>query len=282
MTNEMDLVVNNKIAGRISFQGKKSPDRLLNYNLTDATAFYSDFYSQDQNPLAKTREIQFAKLFEIINPHLKNLPAKNTLDVGCGSGGFVSFLEKNLSSEFHSFGVEPALTQETPQLKKLLLNEIPQNDVIPRKYGLISLLDVFEHFTQPQECLDQLENLLESQGLLLIKVPNKNSAFYRLAKSLRRVMPQLSGALLGRLFQIKYPPPHFFYYDLAALEEALASRFKILHRSFMSECPISGLWTRFWGIPKVLRPLAFCLGLVYRFFSFGSLNDSVVVLAAKR
>ncbi|MDZ4677681.1 MAG: transaldolase [Oligoflexia bacterium] len=286
MQKEMNLIVNNKVAARVSFQGKNAPDRLIDYDMNEALKnaekFYSEFYAQSKNPLAKTREIQFEQLIKILNPYLGQLSTKTTLDVGCGNGSFVDFLEKNLSNDFKSFGVEPALKEETAKLKKISLHEISNNNKIPQNYSLVSLLDVFEHFSNPEEGLTHLTKLIENQGLLLLKVPNKNSTFYRLGKALRGFLPPLSNLILSRLFQINYPPPHFFYYDLESLERALEPRFMILHKSFMSECPVRGLWTRFWGIPTLLRPLAICLGLIYRLFSLRNFNDAIVILAQKR
>jgi 2-polyprenyl-3-methyl-5-hydroxy-6-metoxy-1,4-benzoquinol methylase len=206
----MILFINNKPIGEISFAGKNLPDRLLNFNALDdeANAFYSDFYSSDENPLKRTREIQFKEISSRLNSHLMNLETRLSLDVGCGDGLFVSFLKRQVPS-FRCYGIEPSLPAETESLKKMPLDKVGGNSRIPTKYSVISLLDVLEHFPDPKECLCNLDGLLTQDGILVIKVPNKKSTLYRLAKMLRFFMPEVSNKIFVRLYQVKYPPRTF-------------------------------------------------------------------------
>lgn len=278
----MELSVDKKLVGRVEFLGH-APDRLVNFDQSALghLDFYTDFYADSSNPLEMTRMIQFQQIGKWLEPLLSKAYPPIHLDVGCGSGLFVQFFRTNIAPEFQSFGIDPYLSTETAYLKKMALNEVSSSLSIPKKYGVISLLDVLEHFPDPNEALNTVSDLLETNGLLLIKVPNKRALLYRAAKLLRHLLPKVSNAIFVRLYQAKYPPPHYFYFDSESLHSLLKSRFTVITKRYQSEMPLGGLLTRFWGISPSLKIFAIMAGGVLNLLSRGPFNDAVVVIARK-
>src|ERR1039457_1938775 len=97
--NEMILRIDQKAVGRLAFADGHLPDQLLQYEAPERTdTFYSEFYSIEESPLAKTRELQFKQISLRLAPYLKNLKTHLSLDVGCGNGQFVSYFKKHIGS----------------------------------------------------------------------------------------------------------------------------------------------------------------------------------------
>ena len=286
MTGSFSLYSDQQMVAQVQFNPPDNPDKLIHYQADKAKnynlKFYSDFYAQKDNPLKATREIQFFQLIKLLKTHIPNERTPHLLDIGCGQGDFVRFLENAKTLSIQAYGIEPSLSNESTNIKRRLLQEVASSHDMPQSYDIISLLDVFEHFPDTNEALTQIHSRLKPQGLLLLKVPNKGSLLYRIAKGLTSISPNLATKFFNRLYQVHYPPPHYYYFNAASLTNLISSHFEILKIQYLSECPIGGLRTRFWGIPFYLKPFAMVAGFTYRLFSLGSLNDSVVILARKK
>lgn len=273
---EFLIHVKNQTWGSIVFQDSSRSDFLKDHRVPEEKDFYAEFYAGGSNPLSKTREIQFGQIWNWLQKY--SHPQK-CLDIGCGRGEFVAFLR---GKGCESYGIEPALQSETQFLKKMGMEDVGSNASIPRLYSLVSLLDVLEHFPQTNVAIDAVSKLVAQDGLLLVKVPNKDAIFYRLAKVLRGFFPTLSAKIFYGLYQVAYPPPHFVYFSSASLRANLEKHFEVLSVHYISECPMGGLWTRFWMVPKLLRPLVILAAIFYRLLSVGKGNDGIVIISKKR
>lgn len=95
---------------------------------------------------------------------------KGILDVGCGDGLFFEKLERFGRVE----GIEMDPTGVTPggrwagQIRVQAFDESFRPD---RRYGLVLLLDVLEHFSDPLGCLRRAVELLTEDGAILVTVP---------------------------------------------------------------------------------------------------------------
>jgi SAM-dependent methyltransferase len=273
---EFVIQVKNQTWGSVVFEDSSRSDILKNHQIPEKRDFYQEFYAGGTNPLKKTREIQFQQLWCWLQ---KFSHPQKCLDVGCGRGEFVAFLRAN---GCESYGVEPALKSDSEFLKKMGIEEVAINTSIPREYSLVSLLDVLEHFPDTNETVEKVSRFVAKEGIFLVKVPNKEATFYQLAKVLRGIFPKISAKIFFGLYQVAYPPPHFVYFSAASLQASLAKHFQILAVHYISECPVGGLWTRFWMVPKFVRPLVMIAALFYRILSVGKGNDGIVIIAKKR
>jgi|GEM_PF-2294963 2-polyprenyl-3-methyl-5-hydroxy-6-metoxy-1,4-benzoquinol methylase len=273
--------------GQVLFANSSEADRLLDYDIVlfqekISPNFYSEFYSQASNPLAVTRNIQFKSIIKILAPFFNTTKKTQILDIGCGQGDFVNLIQKMHSSQVEAYGIEPSISQETERIKKLTLETLPVSENLPKSYDILTLFDVFEHFANPTDCLNQLSQLLNKEGHLVLMVPNKDSLLYRLGKVLVPVLPKLANLIFARLYQITYPPPHHYYYNTTSLTALLRPLFEVKFIGYESQLPLKGIPTRFWGVNPILKPFLIVAAVFYRLLSPNSLNDSLVLIAKKR
>ena len=271
---------------QVVFTDSSHADQLVHYKaFSNATHvnqnFYNEFYSADNNPLKVTRQIQFSSLLNVLKSHLKTPGKKTLLDIGCGQGDFIRLVQKENSFKIDAYGIEPAISQETQNIKKITLQGVQNNPDIPHNYDIITLFDVFEHFPDPHESMKTLLSLLKADGRLVLMVPNKDSLLYRLGKLLVPLFPKITGPFFARLYQVNYPPPHYFYYNATSLKSLLKPFFEVEYVGYQSQLPLRGIPTRFWGVSKKLKPFFMISAVFYRLFSPFSLNDSLVIIAKK-
>lgn len=117
----------------------------------------------------RVRRHNFKQKFKLISQESKG---SNILDVGCATGGFLSFFKQK---GWTVTGVEPdpearnfAIQQEGLQVfDEKELDHLPE-----KSFDVITLWHVLEHVPNPQQRLNQLKNLLKDDGLLVIAIPN--------------------------------------------------------------------------------------------------------------
>ena len=95
------------------------------------------------------------------------------LDVGTNMG---FFLRKAREAGYETEGVEPSealsrIARDNWNLK--IHTTFLENATLPKNnYDVITLIDVFEHVTNPKELLNTCYDLLKKDGIIAIKVPN--------------------------------------------------------------------------------------------------------------
>lgn len=135
----------------------------------------------DSNKNLFDKTYQFIKKFAI-KSKIKKLKkvhpnAISILDVGCGTGDFLTSCFKN---EFEVFGVEP-----NKQAREIALQKIKSNSIFDSfeslqkttscKFDIITLWHVLEHVPNLIEYIKTLKKLLNPNGVLVIAVPNFKS-----------------------------------------------------------------------------------------------------------
>lgn len=155
-------------ANYYSFKSLKSLKEKIIDRVRDLV-FYYDF----PKTLVDKLSIKIPNL--ALQAFLKTKPTKKAkiLDVGCGEGKFLKSIYhlgfKNI------LGIEPfALqTQEKPfSILKINLNEITD------KFDVITFNHVFEHVEDVNETLRNCFNILNKNGIVIIRVPVKDSYAY--------------------------------------------------------------------------------------------------------
>ena len=116
------------------------------------------------------RTIMFHYKFKNLKPIVK--PGGKLLDIGCGSGDFLSFMEKNF---FDVFGVENNNTALKICAKKKLKVYNSLEALSDKSFDVITLWHVLEHLPKPEEVIANIHDLLASNGVLVLAVPNFSS-----------------------------------------------------------------------------------------------------------
>ncbi len=108
-------------------------------------------------------------------------PSGKLLDVGTNMG---FFLRKAKEIGFETEGVEPspalsAIAREQFGLKihTAFLQDV---DLPEKNYDVITMIDVFEHVTDPKGMLNTCHHLLKDDGIVAIKVPNGDYNMFKM------------------------------------------------------------------------------------------------------
>ena len=96
---------------------------------------------------------------------------KSVLDVGCGTGRFLSMLPEGINK----LGIDS--NEASLSVARSLGVPVQRTEIIPtdKKFDLISLWGVFEHVKDPIELAKRCYSALNPGGYLLICVPNLDS-----------------------------------------------------------------------------------------------------------
>ena len=150
------------------------------------------------------RNITLKQKRELISKQT-GLPTGRLLDLGCGTGAFLSVMKE---AGWTVKGLEPDEKARGLANQKGLVVE-PANklfDVAPFSFDVITLWHVLEHVHELHPYMDQLRLVLEKKGCLFIAVPNYTShdaghykeswAAYDVPRHLYHFSPQSMHALL--------------------------------------------------------------------------------------
>ncbi|HCA41805.1 MAG TPA: hypothetical protein DEP28_00975 [Bacteroidetes bacterium] len=157
-------------------------------NPPDESEIYEDYYEIEYNGKDYNEKSNYPLLKEIfaINSQRKIeiLKFKNSgslLDVGCGSGLFL----KSVSDVFNVSGIDVSKKSINFAREEFGLDVSNKSldDLISdgKKFDIITLWHVLEHFNNPVEDLKKIRNLLNENGVLIIEVPNWDSIKFQMS-----------------------------------------------------------------------------------------------------
>lgn len=144
-----------------------------------ATAIDPNHVNQD-----KYREKTFVRTVSRLNSlaELRDSPRVRVLDIGCASGAFLNSVKRKYSWE--GVGLEPSVWMCNYGKKTYGLDLRPgyfsAELFPPSSFDLVTLWDVIEHISEPNQILCAVSKVLEKNGCLIINVPNSNSAAARI------------------------------------------------------------------------------------------------------
>jgi len=111
--------------------------------------------------------------------NLKNKAKLKILDIGCGSGEFLSNISSNI---FEKYGLEINPSGYSECRRKQL--EVFNIDLNEARFGsdsfdVITMWHVLEHSDKPGDLLQEARRILKSNGILIIATPNIDSLGFR-------------------------------------------------------------------------------------------------------
>ncbi len=147
--------------------------------------YYEKEYYQEKKPKLldyekEIKETKWSNLWyldklDILNNYVNDIHGnKRLLDVGCGNGLFLKFMEEN---GWEAFGIEPSYTasERANYLSTNIFNTTLE-DFIENKwhdyFDFINLKCVLEHVPNPTEIINICKGLLNESGMICIEVPN--------------------------------------------------------------------------------------------------------------
>lgn len=103
---------------------------------------------------------------------------KKVVDVGCGNGGVLHFINKQFPIwEMHGI-TAPCDEEKMIEGIKATYKDF-ENNIFEEKYDLAIMCHVIEHFLNPAQALTKINKMLNKDGLLYIEVPSFHYAEVR-------------------------------------------------------------------------------------------------------
>ncbi len=136
---------------------------------------YGKTYLEDKDNILKLAQARL----EIISSLLEGkTEGKKILDIGSAYG---FFLDRARSFNFNPSGIEiekKACAYAKNKLKIKMINNSFLKADLNKKFDIITLWYVLEHFPDPEAVLNKILSILNPGGLLCLSLPNGNSPFY--------------------------------------------------------------------------------------------------------
>jgi SAM-dependent methyltransferase len=195
----------------------------------DMEKYYQEYsYFQKERPRSRSvidpAYLRVSKL--LLQPMQRFSPKdeeknKAILDVGCARGQYLKTLKQRGFTDLHGIEISPeAVRNKADPSLDIQCNSLDDYRTTKR-YDIITLNQVFEHFDKPRPMLRKLRSLLTDEGLLVMSFPNSASA---------------AKALFGQHWPGHDAPRHYFTYSpknismLAAQEQMQIIRIKHISR----------------------------------------------------
>ncbi len=119
----------------------------------------------------------------LVNRYLPLNSDRKILDIGCGSGSFLSMATK--LHGVNASGIDLKDLSSLPWMHELDFRSgtLASQDFEPRSFDLITMWHFLEHDYDPVETLAKARDLLAPQGRLIIEVPNLDSLSFNLYRN---------------------------------------------------------------------------------------------------
>lgn len=186
------------------------------------------------------------KNFHVILDRLETLfegKKPEILEVGCGEGWFLECASRR---GMRVEGIEPALEGFDGRLMAELNirpGRFPDALTGEKSYDAIVFNDVFEHFSNPEDVIRQVEERLNDGGVAVLNLPSSNGFVFSVSRVLRKLGVH---APWERLWQKGMASPHVTYFNPENLRLFVERHTKL---RFVFGCRLSalsrhGLWSR--------------------------------------
>ena len=164
-----------------------SPDRNTLQEMYGTSYFQerAEYFVSKQlaGPIEAANDATLSDFRQVLSVIEKFCPSGKLLDVGCGAGVFLGLAR---SRGFDAYGVEisPFAARLAQQHlgPKVVQGTLEETSFPAGYFDVVTMLDVFEHFTKPLAELRLAAQLLRPDGLLVINTPNERALLRKLAR----------------------------------------------------------------------------------------------------
>ena len=201
-------------------------ESLKNFYKNEYRKIYTGKISTDQNHLEKVFLAQYEtgkKYYELIKKYINKSDSKNILEIGCSSGGTLSYFKEkgfnilglDYDESYINFGKNKNLNLEFGSIEK----------VKSTKFDVIILSHVFEHIHDLKFFIESISTNLVTNGLIFIAVPGIYHKEYYSIRHIRRDYK--------RIFFLYYlQNAHIYSFSKKTLSNFFkfsTNKFKVLH-----------------------------------------------------
>ena len=147
------------------------PENLSNYYESNNYISHTDEAKTLLEKVYQTiKKIALKRKLELINKYANT--SKTILDIGCGTGEFLITARKN---NWNTIGVEINDEARNKSSKKNITTYKFIKEVKSSQFNIITLWHVLEHLKDLNGTITKISSLLDSDGTLIIAVPNYKS-----------------------------------------------------------------------------------------------------------
>lgn len=188
-------------------------------SLKEKNFFNKKIYGEKKNLINYLEKEEYwrkraRKILKKISLFVKNGQKPKLLDVGCYSG---IFLDEARKWGWEVRGIEQEKEAVKFVIKRFNLPIINKDFLkvdFKEKFDVITLIDVFEHFSNLSLVLKKIKTLLTLDGILFIQCPNIESLMFKITK---------------KNWHWLLPEVHFYHFSLFSLKKILKENgFKIV------------------------------------------------------
>jgi 2-polyprenyl-3-methyl-5-hydroxy-6-metoxy-1,4-benzoquinol methylase len=189
------------------------------YASPEALARYFPFCdSYFEDTLSENRDSRTFRIYqEWLGKQKKTAAGRKRRDMCCGGGQFLRLAsERGWQAEGLEFDntLEKKLKEQGMPVRSGDFLEMP---IEHGSFDVVTLWDVFEHFSDPIAALRRCRDILKPDGIMLIACPKENSALARLAEFFFK----LSGGKVQYPVKVVYLLDHPLFYSPKNLESLL-------------------------------------------------------------
>ncbi|MCS6131031.1 class I SAM-dependent methyltransferase [Clostridium botulinum] len=153
------------------FYGKEYYEIKKKNDIGSADRFINDKKDKDEE-LLWLQKTEYRDAYTIFHKYFTD---GQILDIGCGSGEFLSYMGDN---GFGIVGIEPSIIAYEKAKERGL--EVYNCDLfsfleVDKKFDIINMTNVLEHIPEPVKVIAECKKLLNKNGIIRIKVPNEFS-----------------------------------------------------------------------------------------------------------
>src|SRR6267378_655344 len=197
-------------------QNPRPDEKSIKYIYPDSYGFYDDRKATNLFNKVARSAIQSLKAKPLAFAHLDTVKKGTILDVGCGTGstlyphGFSGSLMYLANKGWRAHGCE--ISEDAAKLGVKAGLEIQTGRITEVNYedgyfDVVRFNHVLEHSISPLDDLTKAKQILKPEGLLILSVPNINSAAYH---------------LFGRCWSGLDLPRHFYFFTPETLGKYLS------------------------------------------------------------
>jgi len=159
---------------------------MINIKENNENGYSKEYFNNDSFNRGKSETYYDTAYSLLIQEILKH--NSKILEIGCSHGNLLKKLENDYTTygiDISSYAIEEAKKNCSKTILEIC-NFEDQNCFDNTNFDLIIAIDVFEHFYEPQKVIKRCYQLLNKNGYLIIKIPNKSSIVLNLLKILNK------------------------------------------------------------------------------------------------
>ncbi len=137
-----------------------------------------------------------------IEKHIRGIASGRMMDVGCGQGHLIKMIN---APEWDKIGLDPAIRDDLTDAPGITIIKgyLEEHAAADERYDVVISISALEHFFNPDSALAKLSNMLDTDGLLFLEVPNSLSPVAQIAEyfafeHLSHFTPHTISALLAK------------------------------------------------------------------------------------